>query len=46
VKVGARDADVVEVLDGLSAGDPVVVTNAYLLKSEFERSKLGHDHGH
>jgi cobalt-zinc-cadmium efflux system membrane fusion protein len=46
VKVGARDGDVIEVVEGLTAGDRVVVANAYLLKSEFERSKIIHGHAH
>ena len=45
VVLGARDADVAEVLDGLRAGERVVVANAFLLKSEFERAKISHgDH--
>ena len=46
VKLGARDGEVVEVVEGLTAGERVVVTNAYLLKSEFERSKIGGGHAH
>jgi cobalt-zinc-cadmium efflux system membrane fusion protein len=46
VKLGARDGDVVEVVEGLTAGERVVVANAYLLKSEFERSKIGGGHAH
>ena len=46
VKTGARDDQVVEVLEGLAAGDRVVVVNAYLLKSEFERAKIGGGHAH
>ena len=46
VKLGARDGDVVEVVEGLSAGERVVVANAYLLKSEFERSKISQGHAH
>lgn len=46
VKTGARDGEVVEIVDGLGDGERVVVSNAYLLKSEFERSKIGQGHGH
>ena len=46
VKLGARDQDVVEILDGITPGERVVVANAYLLKSEFERSKISHGHQH
>jgi cobalt-zinc-cadmium efflux system membrane fusion protein len=46
VELGSRDAKVVEVVKGLEAGERVVVANAYLLKSEFERSKIGHGHAH
>jgi cobalt-zinc-cadmium efflux system membrane fusion protein len=44
VKLGSRDQEAVEVVEGLSAGELVVVANAYLLKSEFERSKISHGH--
>lgn len=46
ITLGARDQDVVEVREGITAGDRVVVANAYLLKSEFERSKLSQGHAH
>jgi multidrug efflux pump subunit AcrA (membrane-fusion protein) len=46
VVVGAQDDNVVEVVEGLQPGEPVVVANAYLLKSEFERSKISHGHAH
>ena len=46
VKLGSRDQDTVEVVEGLSADERVVVANAYLLKSEFERSKISHGHAH
>jgi multidrug efflux pump subunit AcrA (membrane-fusion protein) len=46
VELGARDAKVVEVIKGLEPGEQVVVANAYLLKSEFERSKISHGHAH
>ncbi|MFO0982220.1 MAG: efflux RND transporter periplasmic adaptor subunit [Planctomycetota bacterium] len=40
VVAGLRDERNVEVVKGLAVGDEVVTTNAYLLKSEFERSRL------
>jgi cobalt-zinc-cadmium efflux system membrane fusion protein len=46
VVLGARDADVAEVTDGLRAGERVVVANAFLLKSEFDRAKLSHGDAH
>ena len=46
VVLGARDRDVAEVTEGLEPGERVVVANAYLLKSEFERSKIGQGHAH
>jgi RND family efflux transporter MFP subunit len=46
VKLGVRDQDAIEVVEGLSNGERVVVGNAYLLKSEFERSKISHGHAH
>jgi cobalt-zinc-cadmium efflux system membrane fusion protein len=46
VKLGARDGDVIEVIEGLTAKDGVVVANAYLLKSEFEKAKIGAGHAH
>ncbi len=32
--------------EGLKPGERVVVANAYLLKSEFERAKIGGGHAH
>lgn len=46
VVLGARDADVAEVTEGLRPGERVVVANAYLLKSEFERAKISDGHAH
>ena len=46
VTLGARDADTVEVVEGLKQGERVVTTNAYLIKSEFERAKIGGGHAH
>ena len=46
VRIGRRQGDWVEVLDGLEAGDPIVVSGAFLLKSELSRSELGGGHSH
>jgi cobalt-zinc-cadmium efflux system membrane fusion protein len=46
IVAGARDSKVVEVVQGIEPGERVVIANAYLLKSEFERSKISHGHAH
>lgn len=46
VVLGARDERVVEVVEGVKAGERVVIANAYLLKSEFEKAKIGEGHAH
>jgi cobalt-zinc-cadmium efflux system membrane fusion protein len=46
VVLGARDGDVVEVTQGLEPGERIVLANGYLIKSEFERSKISHGHAH
>ena len=43
VEIGLRDERNVEIVKGLKAGDEVVIDNAYLLKSEFERSRMEGD---
>lgn len=40
VTLGERDDDSVEIVKGLKAGEEVVVDNAYLLKSELEKSRI------
>lgn len=40
VELGARDARMVEVIKGLRIGQQIAVENAYLLKSEMEKSKI------
>ncbi len=45
VTTGARTGGKVEIREGLGAGDPVVVSGAFTLKSELLRSELG-EHGH
>ena len=45
VVLGIRDGDIIEVVEGVEAGDEVVAVNGYLIKSEFERSQIGgHQH--
>jgi multidrug efflux pump subunit AcrA (membrane-fusion protein) len=46
VELGVRDGGVAEVLKGLQPGELVVIGNAYLLKSEFEKSRIGEGHSH
>jgi cobalt-zinc-cadmium efflux system membrane fusion protein len=42
--LGKRDAQRVEVLSGLKAGDQVVVEQSYLVKADIEKSGASHDH--
>ncbi len=44
VELGKRDAQQVEVLSGLTAGDQVVVEQSYLVKADIEKSGASHDH--
>lgn len=44
VELGKRDAQQVEVLTGLKAGDQVVVEQSYLVKADIEKSGASHDH--
>ncbi|MCC8537990.1 efflux RND transporter periplasmic adaptor subunit [Xanthomonas axonopodis pv. poinsettiicola] len=44
VRLGARDAQQVEVLAGVSVGDTVVVEQSYLVKADIEKSGASHDH--
>jgi cobalt-zinc-cadmium efflux system membrane fusion protein len=41
LRVGSQAGDWVEVLEGLTAGERVVTTGAFLLKSELRKSELG-----
>ena len=41
--LGMRDAEVVEILKGLKVGESVCAENAFLLKSELEKSKLAEE---
>ncbi|MFS8455425.1 HlyD family efflux transporter periplasmic adaptor subunit [Xanthomonas campestris pv. campestris] len=42
--LGARDAQHVEVLSGVAAGDVVVVEQSYLVKADIGKSGASHDH--
>ena len=44
LELGRRDGTNVEVLDGLVAGDTVVVEQSYLVKADIEKSGASHDH--
>lgn len=46
VRLGRAAGDFVEVLDGLEAGEQVVVAGAFLLKSEADKETMGEGHGH
>jgi cobalt-zinc-cadmium efflux system membrane fusion protein len=41
VELGSSDTQRIEILKGLKGGEKVVVKNAYLLKSELEKGKIG-----
>jgi cobalt-zinc-cadmium efflux system membrane fusion protein len=44
VKLGRRDAERVEVLGGLKAGERVVVAQSFLIKADIEKSTVEEDH--
>lgn len=44
LELGRRDGVHVEVLDGLKAGDEIVVEQSYLVKADIEKSGASHDH--
>lgn len=44
VKTGARDATRVEILEGMKAGEDVVVAQSYLVKADIEKSGASHEH--
>jgi cobalt-zinc-cadmium efflux system membrane fusion protein len=46
IKTGQTAEDWVQVLDGLSAGDSVVTTGSFLLKSELRKGELGEGEEH
>lgn len=43
VQVGMSDGKLTEIVKGLKAGEKVVVRNAFLLKSEMEKEKIGEE---
>lgn len=44
VKLGRRDARQVEVLEGISPGDEVVIEQSYLVKADIEKAGAAHEH--
>lgn len=44
VTIGRQDAETVEILGGLSPGEPVAIKNTFLLKAELGKGEAGHDH--
>ncbi len=44
LRVGRRDGRTAEVLDGLQAGDRIVMRGAFVLKSELGKGEAEHDH--
>ncbi len=44
VKLGRRDAERAEVLDGLKVGERVVVAQSFLIKADIEKSTVEEDH--
>jgi len=44
LKLGERDATNAEVLEGLQAGDEIVVDQSYLIKADLEKESAGHGH--
>jgi cobalt-zinc-cadmium efflux system membrane fusion protein len=44
VVTGRTDGRRTEILEGLAAGDTIVVRNAFLLKAELGKSEAKHDH--
>lgn len=43
VRIGERDADNAEVLEGLKAGEDVVVEQSYMIKADLEKASAAHD---
>jgi len=46
LEVGARTSELVEVVSGVKAGEPVVVEGAFILKSESAKEGMGGGHSH
>jgi membrane fusion protein, heavy metal efflux system len=43
VRLGERDADNAEVLEGLKAGEEIVIEQSYLTKADLEKASAAHD---
>jgi cobalt-zinc-cadmium efflux system membrane fusion protein len=46
IRLGRKASDYVEIIEGLSAGEPVVVQGAFILKSEAAKASMGGGHEH
>ncbi|MEZ4266434.1 MAG: efflux RND transporter periplasmic adaptor subunit [Myxococcota bacterium] len=46
LRIGARTPDLVEILEGLSEGEQVVIEGAFILKSEVAKEEMGGGHSH
>jgi len=46
VRTGEKFGGTVEILEGLAAGETVVTSGSFLLRSEFRKSSLEDEHGH
>ncbi|HSQ34941.1 MAG TPA: efflux RND transporter periplasmic adaptor subunit [Candidatus Binatia bacterium] len=46
VEIGERDSGLVEIRRGLAAGETVVTTGSFLLKSEMRKGSMVDEHGH
>ena len=44
VRLGARDAAQVAIVDALTAGEEVVVAHSYLVKADIEKAGAAHEH--
>jgi len=44
VRLGARDAGKVEVLEGLTPGEQVVVEQSYVVKADIGKAGASHEH--
>lgn len=44
VRIGERDAENAEVLEGLKAGEEVVVEQSYIIKADLEKESAAHEH--
>jgi cobalt-zinc-cadmium efflux system membrane fusion protein len=44
VKLGQKDANNAEVLEGLKGGEEIVVEQSYLIKADLEKESAGHEH--